>query len=725
MRLGAMTMLVGGFVLTAAPGAFASSDMTCPPSWSIRHPDRGGAETTMMLAPGNDSLVNLALLLSETTGQPLVPKLSYPDAHPETIEGPFYDWEAVLPPIHRGEGHQDAAEYSGRDRCESSASGSRAFAVAVQAAGLPGAEQDVLIAARQDLELFCGDPEAVPKPETVTALVKSPAGIAFARYLDAAWAFYDFDDEGAKSRFDALATAAPPAGTDWVRESAAYMQGRLALEQARVLGYDSYGSFHRDLVAANKPATAAAEAALLAYISAYPQGLYRGSASDLLRRVYWLQNDIARLSAAYEQQLSVPAAARYTSDGALVREIDIGLLRSFSKEQLLGLKNPLLLATVDLMQMRLLIGDVEWYCGQTASDQPLTAEALAAQAPLFASRPDLFQMLQATHALYVRNDPQAVLALTANDHDTTALNPVTFTLHMLRGMALAQAGDERAGAYWLALLAQTNAPGQRPLVELSLAFQAQNGLVQHGATEATRAAFAAVFAADSPVVTPQIRRRLLIFMADAALLRQQAQDNTASQREREAALFTLLYKELTRGFYADFIADVALVPADVSSQAVYDMLEGPGRPPLGLFTAAATEQGFACPTLAKTALSLQKNANDPMAQLCIAEFVRRGGLDDFVLEHPPEATVLGGGPSLFPGTGYNRQSTYQQIIANRKAPAAARAYALYRAVKCYAPSSNNGCGGVDVAQKQRKAWYEALKKGYPTSRWAQELKYYW
>jgi hypothetical protein len=54
-----------------------------------------------------------------------------------------------------------------------------------------------------------------------------------------------------------------------------------------------------------------------------------------------------------------------------------------------------------------------------------------------------------------------------------------------------------------------------------------------------------------------------------------------------------------------------------------------------------------------------------------------------------------------------------------------KAYALFRAVKCYAPSGNNDCGGDDVARSVRKTWFKTLKKDFPDTPWAKSLKYYW
>ncbi len=48
-------------------------------------------------------------------------------------------------------------------------------------------------------------------------------------------------------------------------------------------------------------------------------------------------------------------------------------------------------------------------------------------------------------------------------------------------------------------------------------------------------------------------------------------------------------------------------------------------------------------------------------------------------------------------------------MANTHAPADDRAYALYRAINCYAPSGYNECGSADVPKSTRKQWFNTLK----------------
>ena len=68
---------------------------------------------------------------------------------------------------------------------------------------------------------------------------------------------------------------------------------------------------------------------------------------------------------------------------------------------------------------------------------------------------------------------------------------------------------------------------------------------------------------------------------------------------------------------------------------------------------------------------------------------------------------------------------YLKVIADKQADGEARAYALYRAVECYAPAGYNECGKQDIPKGTRKAWFQMLHKEYQTSNWTALLKYYW
>jgi hypothetical protein len=231
----------------------------------------------------------------------------------------------------------------------------------------------------------------------------------------------------------------------------------------------------------------------------------------------------------------------------------------------------------------------------------------------------------------------------------------------------------------------------------------------------------------------ELREVLLNSVADAKLLRRQATDTNAAEHERETALYTLLYKEVSRGFYADFVKDIALVPANAPADWQYDDTTGISTPPNGVFTQTTSLGDYGCPALKDTASRLARAPRAAKPLLCLAEFMRVNGfdyyadndIDDHSAQDQPNPDELGSTASLFPGKSYARLEVYKALIASAQTPAADRAYALFRAVNCYGPSGINSCGGVEVPQEKRKAWFLALKHDYPNSKWAKELQYYW
>jgi hypothetical protein len=235
---------------------------------------------------------------------------------------------------------------------------------------------------------------------------------------------------------------------------------------------------------------------------------------------------------------------------------------------------------------------------------------------------------------------------------------------------------------------------------------------------------------------PYLREVLLANVADASLLRTQAKNSGAPQHERDVALFTLLYKEATRNDAANFLKDLALVPSDAPTNGLY-MLDGniddyfmpdeyqPSTIPLGIFLHDKTDAHFGCPGLRASEEQLAQNADIPTARLCVADFVRLNSPVTYMGTPASTVNELGDTPSPFPGGNFVRMDTYTAVLANPKSTRNDKAYALFRAVNCYAPSGNNDCGEKDVPQSQRKAWFTTLKHDYAGTRWANALQYYW
>jgi hypothetical protein len=481
------------------------------------------------------------------------------------------------------------------------------------------------------------------------------------------------------------------------------MLARVELNAAIAPALGDYGFFEPkdvDLAAVTRGANA-----LTAYFTAWPKGRYGASARGLVRRAQWLTGNTQGLARAYSKLLDSAPVGEETA-AKLVEEIDNKLLTKVESAE--GIEDPLLVATLDLMNMR--TGYNDSGPGEKPADFP--AATLAAQQPLFRARPDLHSLLAANHAYYVAGDMKRVLQLVPDDARQPSYGPVAFSRQYLRGMALAALKDRNEAGFWRELIGGAKLPWQRALVELGLAMNYERS-----------GKLGAVFAKDSPIRDATIRKILLRESAGAALLRQQASDSALDRAERETALYTLLDKQLARGMFAAFANDLALlggVARDPKREGEY---WGPG---LESFRSPRPSEGYPCAPLATNARALAANPRDVKARLCLGDFWRLNGFDRAgMYDTGPKADELGGFAKAFPEKLLARGDFYSSIIADPRAAADDKAYALYRAVMCYAPSGSNDCGNAGVPQSQRRAWFLQLKRNYPQSPWAQKLKAYW
>ncbi|SIS67475.1 hypothetical protein [Insolitispirillum peregrinum] len=685
-------LATGVLVCTAATGR-ASFDMVCDPALRLPQPVMTGCVSSAMLSPGGDTRMTMALLLGDRFA---------PDAPHIPTSTPFFSWSAMPDLLHPPAPQASAGGAAEEPwspppdiSCVQAQSGQKAFEQAVKAdATLAEPERAALLALRGTVFATCPDYQPAALDEALKGVALSPAGRALAAYIRAADAFYAADYPKAVQMFAALSGA--PQG--WVKETARYMQARAMLAEARTLAVDEYG----DLTPPEDPAKRQALdkaaqdglAGLTVYLKDYPAGLYAASAKGLYRWGYRLGQNQAALQAEYLAMLTRPPAERGVPMRDFIQELDNRLVMA---PQELPLSDPILWATAVLSAQR-------------DDGDPAFWPSVAG---LHADQKALHDYLAASQAFYIDHKPEQVLALIPDPGPAGDGSALTFSRQMLRAMAVQALNKPEEGESWRALLAMTKDPARRTLVELGLALYEQ----RHGDVRR-------VFAADSPIRGWMVRETLLTRTADAALLLQQAGSAQAPAHEREVALFTLLYKELTRGAPGDFVRHLALIPTDAAKGGVFALLS-PERPPLKVFTEGTTASDYPCPSLQDTASRLAASPADISASLCLADFVRLNGFDDFVLDQSVEGDQLGSGPSLFTGAAYARQAIYQKVLATPTATADERAYALFRAVRCYAPSGINSCGGAEVPPSQRKAWFSELKKSYPKSRWAQGLTYYW
>ena len=686
----------------------ASSDYSCSPSWILASSGSDCGDR-IYLAPGNDTRVNLLLLLRDRlpagAGPRVYPKPDYPW---QDMGNTFFDWDR----LQAGYWPDGGAGYGGwASVCVSLGSGDGDFERAVRAnKGLPGAEGTALVAARARLKATCeaSDAPKAPWPEGIA----SAPGRAFLAYLQAADAFYAGHWAEAREGFAGLlpAKGSKVPADPWLAEAALYMVARTDLNAAMAGAFGEWGDFAGP-EKVDRVTLLRARGGFLGYIATHPQGLYADSARGLVRRTVWLEGDNAALARLYTALLG-SVAPDHEDAGRLVQEIDAKLL--FAKDAGSAIEGPVLLAVWDLMRMRQYTQDAG--SGRAPLDNGLTLMELQAQAPRFAARPDLFQYLQASHAFAVQKDMKQVLRLLPDDARQPGYGPLAFSRQVLRGLALAALRDPNEAGFWRDLLGGATGLWQRPTVELALAMNLER-----------RGKLGEVFAPGSPITDRTVREILLLHSAGPALLRGAALAADRPGHERDLALFTLLYKQLSRGDYAGFLASRGLVPAGADAKGgLWDLIAAEAIP-VGLFTAGETTgPDYACPALTATVATLARSPANPRARLCLGEFWRLNGFDGFSQpDVAPPSDELGGTPSLFPGKPLSRGTIYAQIMADPAAGADDKAYALYRAVNCYAPSGYNGCGGAEVPVSQRKAWFLRLKRDYPQSRWARKLSYYW
>ncbi|RMT66197.1 hypothetical protein ALP29_03854 [Pseudomonas syringae pv. avii] len=720
MRIGLLSPLALALLAGFSLPAQASSDDSCYPDWRVSRDSYEPCSNQPFLSPGNDSRVNLRLLLADKKAAPLAPNALGEDdlaqgfgpvpfpvyrlvPVPATNEEPdnkaddsrTAELDTLLQPLGiKREEYKTAGQafLNGEgSRCRSNDDDSAtAFISQVIKAQMPPAERDVLVKARLQLLTTCDWSRQVVDAQ----LTPSANAQLFRTYLQAAGDFYSGRFDYAERGFAAAATSDVP----WLKETALYMTARTSLNQAQAEAFDEYGMPQREHV--DKSALSDAEEGFLSYLKHYPQGDYVASARGLLRRVHWLANDDARLAEDFTWQFTeATEAQRNVSVDELVEEADLKLLMVGNK----AANSPMLQVVSDLMAMR-------------AHTPPLLSrEDLDKQKSTFASEPALFDFLQASYALYVEHQPDAALKHLPADVPSS-LDYFAFSQQTLRALALEAKQDWKAAeALWLQLLPLAKQPLQRDQLELALAMNYERS-----------GQLAKVFAADSPISAKQVRYILLRNVAGPDLLRQQIA-NASDPTERQSAQFVLLYKDLLRGQYATFADDLkqaSLSDDKLGTSLGYTYTSGQT---LKLFqwNGDKAESGYACPSIAQTAATLQNEAKNPHALNCFGEFILRNGLDGMPLEQPRAAGSLGSTDSDFKGETFSRLDGYKQVIANAKAPKTDKAYALFRAINCYAPAGYNSCGGEDVAPAVRKAWFRQLKSGFADTQWGKSLQYYW
>ncbi len=674
------------------------------------------------LAPSNDSEANLLLLLADARhARPHF--LARPTAfgrHGRYVGQTPIDFgtlravfdTARLKPSSKADDGSGIADGQG-DRCRSNAASALAYLAALKSSGASAAEKKLLAAGRIALSTACVSGAKPARYTPPNGAVTSAPGRDFATYLTAAAAFYCGDFVTARVDFATLANSAQP----WIREAGRYTQARLELNVAEANTNGTYGEIvYRNV---NSLALTGAEDGFRAYLHDYPKGAYAASARGFERRILLFRGDLADLAGLYEKAFEDKSAADNVSIIELTYEIENNLpLRARPTD----FHGPWLTAVSDLTRM------------QTELGRPaaLSRGELDAQAPLFATQPELYAYLKAAYSFYAENRPADALKALDGVKATPHLSTTRFSELVLKGLALeALHQPSAARAHWRALIPRTEPVLQRPAVELALAQNYEKA-----------GEVAAVFAKGSPIHDPTYRELLLSHSASPELLRARATADDAPVHERQLALYVLLFKELTRGRYKAFGDDWRLMPDPVPPRAHGDKLQiGLENPPaLTDFAGfgARPHDDYTCPGIATVAAGLAADPHDEKSLICLGEFIRVYDYDAPVCDYdgllcqynpslgrPGTPEELGTVARQFPGVGISRLDIYKAILKDRGAAADVRAYALFRAVRCWAPNGGNHCDRSDAPLSQRRQWFIELKTRYPSTPWAQKLKLYW
>jgi hypothetical protein len=342
------------------------------------------------------------------------------------------------------------------------------------------------------------------------------------------------------------------------------------------------------------------------------------------------------------------------------------------------------------------------------SYEPVAAEIVQQhQAELSpAPLPLLFDFLALARAYWVDHDAARVIAATEGRKPSPTASNIEFSLLMMRGLALESAGrGPDANALWRALLGVADDPLRRDLLQLALALSDERS-----------GKLAEVFAPNSLVRDAALHRPLLKYAASPALLRAVVSRADGSAEDKSTALFTLLYKELVHGDARGFGETLAKFPPK----------QFPDIDGLHSFAweGQSAADAYACPALAETMRHLTSAPDDPKSLNCVAEFFFRFE-DQLSPGAKPPADELGGTPDGFAGGERSRLDYYLAVMANPKAKGDAEAYALYRAINCFASSGNNHCGDQDVPKEERRRWFNRLKETYRDNAWSRAQKYWW
>lgn len=561
----------------------------------------------------------------------------------------------------------------------------------------------------------------------------------YADYIMATQLFYlgdkaDFDS--ADNLYNALIDLKTDnnAGLAWLVDTANYMLIRTGINR---IYQDGMGDYRYKSENVDPRLFTSTQKAINSYLSHFKNGRYVASARGLQRRLYWLADEQEKLVNEIEWQINHATSLQFNLDSRLLpEEIERRVFfASFDESiDINTLNDPILLTSFALYRLR--------PANSSNAPTPLTLRQLERLKPKFKERMDLHQYLIATYYLVQQNNPKLAIKYLPNDLPsdlstnaptvaTGKMSYLKFSQYVLKAKALQQMGSvNEANALWSRLHELPKKPFQSTITELALALQADQ-------TNDYRK----LFGGKATVESQALKMRVIKYSADPALLQQIANSHAATDAIGAEARYALLAKSLTHGRYGDYLSyKQNYLPKNSQKYLGYDS-ENKTLKYLPVFSefnwqGKNISPSLNCQDLTKTVTRLSQNSKDRLQSLCLAEFMYDTSVTYYVDDYDQSyhtadqsdssyrSPYLGDVPSRFKGPNLNRLDIYQAVFASNQDDELS-AYALHRAIGCFASSGNNQCSDEDVDPSVRKGWFKRLKADFGKTTWAQNQKYYW
>ncbi len=235
--------------------------------------------------------------------------------------------------------------------------------------------------------------------------------------------------------------------------------------------------------------------------------------------------------------------------------------------------------------------------------------------------------------------------------------------------------------------------------------------------------YSAFIGKQAKISQPNLQKQFITQQANIDSLDKIIQSNQSTVDQKQAAIHTLLSKSLVHQRFDLFQQKYSYLPKNALEYKGYSSSKEhlKNKPEFANFiwNGSNITAQLKCDNLLTLTQQLSKLPNDPLLNICLGEFMRSEqgySLQQLSYDEQQKPTIS--------GKIFARGEIYKDIIKSSRKDDL-HAYALYRAIQCYAPSGINDCGGIEVTKNTRKQWYDQIKRDYPTSTWAKSLKYYW